>query len=160
MKKLLALTLALLLTLSIAACHQEETPENTDLSSTNVAFVSGAVGTDMDGIYVRMAGIYTTDGKTTLVVSWFNETSASVTGGDVYDIQRLENGEWVSCGVQTTTVKAVTLGPDNITNKSYDITDSYDLSIPGAYRYTTTCKVSQSNGSQKECSMWAQFEIN
>ncbi len=160
MKKILALTLALVLTLSLAACAQTDGHDHTESTTAQIPFVAGAFSSDMEDIFVRLNGIYTDNGETDLVVTWFNESEFSVTGGDVYDIQRLENGDWVSCALQDSTATPVVLSPGKITNKRYEITDLYDLTIPGAYRYLTSCQVSQGNGMQKECNMWAQFEIN
>lgn len=162
MKKISALLLALILALAMAGCAQEGDPSTGAQGNGQQPFENGTYQSDVPGIRIQLSGIYHTDGQSKLVMTWLNDTEFSISYGEAFEIQRLENGEWVNCALQDTSFgdATVTLGPGGFRNKSYILTDLYDLTVPGPYRFLTSCMVLKENGTQEECSLLVSFHVN
>ncbi len=162
MKKITAIFLALILILSLAGCAQEGEASTAASGSAQQPFENGSFDSDVPGIRLHLSGIYHTDGQSKLVMTLLNETEFSVSFGEAYEIQRLENGEWVNCALQDTAFgdTTTTLAPGGFRNKTYIQTDLYDLTVPGPYRFLSTCMVLNGNGTQEECSLMVSFMIN
>lgn len=120
----------------------------------------GNVYSDIDGISVKVESVRTYPDITTLIVSWNNETEYTVTYGEPYWIERLENGEWVDCSLKDNIFILIgyTLKAGEKVDKEYRLTDMYDVSRKGTYRFSSTCSVDE--GERKECSVWAEFVID
>jgi len=84
-----------------------------------------------------------------------------VTYGEPYAIERLEGSQWVSCAKQEETV-FITIGyllePGKEHTKTYRISDLFDVSKPGTYRFKTTCYVA-AKGKSEDCTLWAEFAV-
>lgn len=120
----------------------------------------GNVYSDIDGISVKVESVRTYPDITTLIVSWNNETEYTVTYGEPYWIERLENGEWIDCSLKDNIFILIgyTLKAGEKLDKEYRLTDMYDVSRKGTYRFRSTCSVDE--GERKECSVWAEFVID
>ncbi len=126
----------------------------------NKQFVSNNVSySDIDGIFVEIDSIRTYSDITTLVVSWNNKTEYRVTYGNSYSIERLENGKWVDCSIKKNifTLIGYELNANETVNKEYRLTDMYDVSKPGTYRFLSTCSIDADD--KKECFVWAEFIV-
>lgn len=117
--------------------------------------------TDFEGVYVQIHEVINDPEKTTLVVSWNNETKHSVTYGNMYGIERLENGEWVDCSINENvfTLIGYMLDANASVKKEYSLTDMYDTSKPGTYRFCSTCSVDVEGEQPTTCSLWTEFVI-
>lgn len=115
---------------------------------------------DLDGLFVEIDSMCVYPDITTLIVSWNNETKHTVTYGEMYSIERLENGEWVDCSLKDNIFILIgyTLKAGEKLDKEYRLTDMYDVSRKGTYRFRSTCSVDE--GERKECSVWAEFVID
>lgn len=121
--------------------------------------VLGNAYSDIEGISVEIVGLYNYNDMKTLVVSWNNNTQHNVTYGEMYFIERFENGKWVDCSTKENifTLLGYSLNTNEKVDKEYRITDMYDISNPGTYRFRSNCYLD--TGNQKECSVWVEFVI-
>ena len=151
MKKMILLILSLFLVFGIVGYNIIK-PEKQSVSS-------GVSNSDVEGVFVEIEGIYTYSDKTTLAVKWVNNTEFPLTYGEMYSIERLENGEWKDCSLRDNIfiLLGYLLQPNETINKEYLITDRFDISKPGTYRFCADCSVDMP--IPKECFVWAEFTI-
>ena len=155
MKKALVAILVVALLLSFAGCiSSNDGNNNVDPLATR------EVHTDFPGIETRIAQVYTEDGKTKLEVIWSNNTDYEVMYGEPYAIQRLEGNEWVSCSKDEMTAfitVGYALNAGKEISKTYTISDLFDVSQPGTYRFKSSCSVSVDGKDRQDCALWAEF---
>lgn len=116
---------------------------------------------DFTGVYVQVLDISNDAEKATMLVSWNNETDYTVTYGEMFWIERLENGEWVDCSLAEITYLTIgyLLDSNETDKKEYTLTDKYDLSKPGTYRFCSTCSVDTGDEQPITCSLWTEFFV-
>ena len=122
---------------------------------------TGNTYSDFDGISIQASGIYIYPDKTAIDITWKNETAFSVMYGASYLIERLENGEWVSCSLNANEFPAIAyeLPAKELENNSYILTGMYEVNKPGTYRFLSTCIVQTGQDQPTKCSVWAEFII-
>ncbi len=149
MKKFIALVLLLTCAFCLFGCQKR----------TKQPFVTGNSYSDIEGLSVQIEGIYNYPDMTTIMVSWNNKSNFTFTYGNMYSIERLENGEWVDCSLKENifTLIGYLLDVNETIDKEYRITDMYDISKPGTYRFISNCLLDM--GDNKECTVWAEFII-
>lgn len=149
MKKHIVLVLMLICTLCLSGCTNRK----------KQSFDVGDSYSDIEGLSVEVAALYKYPDKTTLSVSWSNKSDFTITYGNMYWIERLENGEWVDCSLKDNifTLIGYLLNPNETINKEYILTDMYDISKTGTYRFLSTCHLD--TGDQKDYTVWAEFII-
>lgn len=143
MKKLLAILLTGVLLLGMVGC-QGSTPKLDAPSFASLSMTPGETYSSYDGIEIRINSLdwHKDEKKTTLVVVWKNRTEYEVTYGAAFTIERLDGEEWVSCAIPEDPVfnlMAYLLPAGRLTNESYTLTDMFDVSSPGTYRFKTDC---------------------
>ena len=161
MKRLFACLL--MLAFGLTGCKSVgQNPE--DPMFVQLPMTAGQVHTDYEGVEIRLTGLqYYPDEGTTLFVTWDNKTEHDVIYGAAYTIERLDGEEWVSCAKQeelSFIEIAYELKAGRQTNKSYDLTNTYDVSIPGAYRFQTVCYVHENGESSVQCELTAEFTVD
>ena len=158
MKKLMALVLAMVCVLALVGCNNSR-PEYEEPNFTEIQTATSDTYSDFDGISIQASGIYISPDKTTIVINWRNDTEYSVIYGEEYSIERLENGEWVSCAIKDNSFTAIAyeLPAKKLDSKAYTLTGMYDVSKPGTYRFLSTCGVNTGKEKTTECSVWAEF---
>lgn len=133
-----------------------------DRSNPSAPTEGNAVFTDYPGVDIRIAGINTGGSDVTLKVLWRNQTVHPVTYGEPYTIERLENGQWVNC-VKDTETAFISIGyalnAFDTVYKTYTISDLFDVSIPGTYRFCSSCSVQTGKGSYEPCKVMAEFTL-
>jgi len=116
---------------------------------------------DFQGVYVQILDIIKGTEKPTIIVSWNNETDYSVMYGEMFWIERLENGEWVDCSLKDNYF--ATIGYPLETNKStikeYGFEDMYDVSKSGTYRFRSTFNITIGNEQPAKYYVWSEFVI-
>lgn len=135
MKKVSVVILTLILLLSLSACesHTPETPKATLIMEPE----EREFFKDFD-VRAEDLNWNAEDGTTTLEVTWRNSGDYDAFYGASYFIERLEGEEWVSCALRddmTFIAIAYTLPAGVVRKETYDLTDMYDVSIPGTYRF-------------------------
>lgn len=160
MKKLMALVLALCCVLGLGGCDKTA-PDYVEPNFTEQPVIEGNLYSDFEGISARIGGLYVYPDKTTLTVTWINRTEHPAIYGKAYWIERLENSEWVTCALKENIFATVAyeLRAGEMDNMAYTITDMYDISTPGTYRFLSTCSVDVGEEKQTDCSLWAEFII-
>lgn len=161
MKRLFACLL--ILAFCLTGCKSVE--QNTeDPMFTQLPMTPGQTYTDYQGVGIQLAGLqYYPDEGTTLFVTWDNKTEHDVIYGAAYTIERLDGEEWVSCAKQeelSFIEIAYELRAGQQTNKSYELTNTYDVSIPGTYRFQTVCHVYETGETSVKCELTAEFTID
>ncbi len=121
---------------------------------------NGILHSDIEGVFVEIDSMCIYPDITTLIVSWNNETEHTITYGEMYWIERFENGEWIDCSLTDNifTLIGYELKANEKVDKEYRLTDMYDISKKGTYRFCSDCSVDV--GDRKECSVWAEFIID
>lgn len=160
MRKFLVLALILVCVLGMVGCnYKPDYPEYEEPDFTEKEVISSKTYSDVKGISVQASGIYIHPDKTTIVINWENETTYSVIYGEQYWIERLENGEWVSCSLKDNVFRDITyeLRAKELDSKAYLLTDMYEISKSGTYRFLSTCSVDMGEEKATECSVWAEF---
>lgn len=114
---------------------------------------------DVGDISIEIKGLHVYSDFTALAVVWKNDTKYALTYGESYIIERMEEGEWVDCSLRTNVhiLIGYTLEPNDSVEKDYRLTDAYDISKPGLYRFRSGCSVEMPVA--KECSVWAEFLV-
>ena len=160
MKKLIALVLALVFVLALVGCNKRQ-PEYKEPNFTEKQTISGNDYSDFNGISIQASGIYIFPDKTTIVITWENDTEYSVIYGEPYSIERLENGEWINCSLKDNSFSdiAYELRAKELDSKEYTLTGMYEVNEPGTYRFLSTCSVDTGEEQLAECSVWAEFRI-
>lgn len=163
MKRLFAFLLAAVLLLGIVGC-KSSTPQFLDPDFEQLPMIPGKVHTDYSGIEIRVDSLnwQQEDGKTTLTVTWNNNTDLDAVYGAAYIIERLDGEEWVSCAIQNDLAFiaiAYELKAGRTVKESYNLTATYDVSSPGTYRFKTDCYVHENATTSTKCELIAEFTI-
>ena len=154
MKKLIAVILSLVCVVCVVGFIVYNTlPKKYPVSN-------GVLHSDIEGVFVEIDGIYKYPDITALGVTWNNQTEYTISYGNAFGIERLENGEWVDCSLKSNvfTLTGYSLNSNEKVEKKYRITDMYDISKSGTYRFLATCSRMDINEG-KSYSVWAEFVI-
>lgn len=158
MKRLLLLLLAICL---LAGCQKPiEAPETT--VATDPPVTPGKTHTSFPGLEVAVEDLRWDNEKTVLTVNWKNDTPYDVTYGSAYEIQYFSEDTWIPCALQEElyfTAIAYCLFPGQQNSETYDLTQIYDVSKPGTYRFTAECFVYDSEESSTKCQLTAEFSV-
>ena len=144
MKRVISALLSVLLLGCLTACSRDDgQSKNGDSQSGTLKVAIGETDTDFDGVSVRILNLAEDEGKTQLNVSWVNKTFYEVVYGESYDIEREQNGKWSSCAINGLNFTAIgyKLGRKATQTKSYTLSNSFDISENGKYRFVTDCSV-------------------
>ena len=163
MKKVCILLLAGVLLLSFAGC-QQATPNLYDPSHLPPDVTPGQTRTNYEGLQLEIQTPDWQAGNTpaNLVVNWHNQTPYDVFYGAAFSIERLDGEAWVSCAIPEDPIfdlLAYQLKAGQTASHSYLLTGQFDVSIPGTYRFQTTCHVYDSGESSTLCTLTAEFAV-
>ena len=163
MKKILAILLAGVLLLGLVGC-QESNPKLNDPSFAPLTMTPGEATSSYEGIEIQIDSLnwHKDEKKTTLVVAWNNQTKYEVTYGASYAIERLDGAEWVSCAIPddpTFIAIGYLLPAGKLKNETYNLTDLFDVSSPGTYRFKTDCFVPDNAEQSTKCELVAEFTV-
>lgn len=165
MKRIMSFVLSVLLLVGLTACNQgEKLPADGKLNLNKATIEIGATHTDFEGMDVQIVNAVWNDEEIKLDVNWVNKTGYDVVYGESYDIERENNGEWTSCvSIENLVFNSIgyELKAGATQKKTYALTDIFDISQNGKYRFTTDCFVYDKGrgGESTECKMWAEFTV-
>ena len=165
MKRIIVLLLTVLLLAMLTACNPSiDLPADGKLEVDKATIEIGKTHTTFEGMNIQIVNAVWNDEEIKLEIKWNNETAYDVVYGEYYKIEKESNGEWESC------LTLDNLGFNDIgyglsakssQKKTYNLTDIFDISQNGKYRFTTDCSVYEKGrgGERTECEMRAEFTV-
>ena len=143
---------------------QESNPKLNDPSFAPLTITPGEATSNYDGIEIQIDSLnwHKDEKKTTLVVAWNNQTKYEVTYGASFAIERKDGDEWVSCAIPDDPVFIAIgylLPAGKLKNETYNLTDLFDVSSPGTYRFKTDCYVPDKAEKSTKCELVAEFTV-
>ena len=125
------------------------------------ASIQGESYTGFPGVSIEMEEI--DPDKGTVRIRWKNETDYEAMYGSSFDIQRLQDGKWVSCmteGNWAFTAIGYSLQSGQEREQSHSVKEMFDLSKEGQYRFKTDCYVYLTEEESQSCELWAEFTLS
>lgn len=164
MKRIMIFLLSALLLVGLAACDPEMQPTAKEKLTLDKAIIEpGEAYTDHDGMELRIVGGVWNEEKIKLELNWTNNTGYDVLYGESYRVEREVDGQWESCGVGDLAFHLIgyDLKTGTAQKKTYDLTDIFDISENGKYRFTTDCDVYEKGrgGERTKCNLWVEFTV-
>ena len=147
MKKTLSLILALItLLFCLVGCNDIK----------DIVLTDDDIHTDYAGVYLTLSSVDSSGEHKKLNAVWHNETFKEVIYGDGYNIEYLENDEWISVmnGEHIVLSIANILKVKDTQKKTYS-TELFDLSKDGTYRLISDFSL----GDGKTYNTWVTFEV-
>ena len=134
------------------------------LSSAPLTVTPGQAHSGYAGLELQIDSLiwHEVEKKTELVVVWNNQTGYDVLYGAAYCIERLEGEQWVSCAMRDDLAFfaiGYQLEAGQSRKESYHLTDFYDVSSPGIYRFRTSCYVYEHDAGVP-CELIAEFTVS
>lgn len=117
---------------------------------------------DMEGVSISVKTYSLQDEIPNIEILWKNETPYDATYGLGYDIQKMVDGEWVSCATEDIIVPSIACimhsGEENpqIYNLSY-----FDIDKGAEYRFTAECYVASHDKYEtpETCKLYIEFDV-
>ena len=164
MKKIIAFLLVSALLLGLVGCKGSSPGLDDDPNIAPLVAAPGKSTSSYDGIEIQVDSLTWNkeEKKSTLVVVWNNRTEYEVTYGASFSIERLDGDKWVSCAIPEDPVfnlMAYLLPAGRITNEYYTLTDMFDVSSPGTYRFKTDCYVPDKAEQSTKRELIAEFTV-
>lgn len=158
MRKSLVFLLAAAMLLSLTACRVPLP----NLVQPETTLAPGSVHSGCDGISIRITGVSWQEDNLVLDVDWINETAYEAIFGESYTIERKEGEGWVSCQIPEELVfhlVAYVLSPGQIREERYTLTNLFDISRPGTYRFRSDVSVNTGAADYEDFAVWAEFTV-
>ena len=165
MRKIIAILLAILLLGMLASCNQNVGRHAEGIIKADKATIEiGKSHTTFEGMNVQIVNAIWNDEEIKFEVKRNNETSYDVVYGEYYKIEKETNGEWESCVILDNlafTDIGYELSAKSSQKQTYNLTDMFDISENGKYRFTTDCSVYENGrgAGSTECEMWVEFTV-
>ena len=164
MKKAILLFCSLAMLLGLAGYRQDPVHGSQATEQISLTITPGESYTDFENIGIR---IVAPDGqenidKAALTVEWKNGSQYDAIYGSGYLIEHLEGENWVSCAMRDDliwTAIAYTLDAGMVRSETYTLTDAFDISTPGQYRFKSECYVHESTEQSTKCELVAEFTV-
>lgn len=149
--------------LALVGCNSSN-PKLQDPSFVPLTMTPGETHTSYEGVDIQIDSLNWHEGnlKSSLVVAWNNETKYEVTYGASFEIERLDGEEWVSCAIPDDLVFIAIgylLPAGKMKNETYTLTDMFDVTSPGTYRFKTDCYVADNTEQGTKCELTAEFTL-
>lgn len=164
MKRIILLLLILSCLFGMIGCTQVPRPAQAEVNYNERPLTVVGAHSEVEVLSIQADGLCTypdLPDEWYLSVNWNNETEQYVQCTEIeYWIERLDNGQWISCAVKDDTVTAsdYELRPYGSV-KSYEITDRFDMSAAGTYRFVANCDVSIGDITYTDVALWTEFTI-
>lgn len=138
-----------------AVC-EDEIPSASEKRKVQVDEI-GKCGSDLEGVYMELSDISLEEKR--IDAFWRNHTGSTVFFGEVYDIRRYVDGQWISCATRLLDFPMPEYALEGSALKSMTYTTNmewFDLSEPGRYRITAEFAV---DGDEETYTLWAEFTL-
>lgn len=165
MKRVIAILLSVLLLGMLPACNQgADMPADNKLRLDKAILEIGETHTDFNGMEIQIVDAVWNNDEIKLDVNWINKTGYEVVYGDSYDIEREDGGKWTSCVTLDNlafNLIGYELKSGATQKKTYKLTDVFNISKDGKYRFITDCVVYEKGrgGESTKCEIWAEFTV-
>lgn len=159
-KRFIPAALAVLLALSMAGCAASNYRLADDSAATS-ALSPGATHTDAEGVGIEIQNVIRDGEEVSLEILWHNDTAHDVTFGAAFTVERQVGGQWQDCSKADTYFIeiACVLPAKGEYLKEYTLSEIYDISQPGKYRFRTSCHVPTGEDGTQNCQVWAEFTV-
>jgi len=165
MKRIMSLVLSVLLLVGLTACDQNVGRHADGIIKADKATIEiGKTHTTFEGMNIQIVNAIWNDEEVKFEVKWNNETSYNVVYGECYKIEKEINGKWESC-VTLDNLAFNDIGYElrskSSQKQTYNLTDMFDVSENGKYRFATDCSVYENGrgAGSTECEMWVEFTV-
>lgn len=161
MKRIILVFISLIVMLSLCGC-KEETKEPLTFDTATVKI--GQSHTDFEDVNIKITNVVWDKNSIKLNVDWINDTKYEVLYSNSYTIELKKGDKWESCQ-KTDELYFTTIGyvlkRGKTQQKTYDLTDTFDISTSGTYRLKTDCYVYNNVKNEKatECNLWVEFLV-
>ncbi|MBE6713587.1 MAG: hypothetical protein E7580_08810 [Ruminococcaceae bacterium] len=165
MKRVAGIVLCFLILTGLCSCQTEvQKPALVRFNLDKASIEAGAVHTDFEGMEIRIVNAVWNDDEIRLDINWTNGTEYDALFGESYAIERKENGEWISCvTIENLAFNLVgyELRSGATQKKSYELTDVFDISENGSYRFSSDCFIYEKGrgGESTKCRLSAEFSV-
>ena len=165
MKRIIALVLSALLLSMLTACNQNVGRHADGIIKSDKATIEiGKTHTDLEGVNIQIVNAIWTAEENKLEVRWNNDTTYDVVYGESFDIEKQIDGEWKSCVTLDNLAFndiGYELSAKSSQKQTYNLTDMFDISENGEYRFITYCHVYDKGrgGESTKCEMWVEFTV-
>lgn len=161
MKKVLAIILAGVLLIALTGCQNAKPKADPDIAP--LVMTPGETDTGYEGIDIRLGSLNRNEaGQVSITVIWNNQTKYDVIYGASYVVERMEGEAWVSCAMSENIAfdaLAYELKAGQSREETYFLTQIYEVSMPGTYRFRTDCYVYDNPGQGTKCDLTAEFTL-
>lgn len=163
MKRITAVFLSLVFMVALCSCGVKYTNIMT-LNLETATVKIGKTHTDFEGVNIKIKNVIWDETQVKLEVDWINGTKYKVTYGNPYAIEMKRGGKWINrqkIDNLAFTLPAILLRSGKTQEKVYDLTETFDITENGTYRFTTDCYVYENGEDNKgtKCSLWAEFNV-
>lgn len=155
MKRVFMILLAGALLFTLLGC-QASNPGSAKGNPAEPSVQIGQNYSNYDGIEVQITDGFQSENGFILKVDWINKTLCEAIFGASYTIERKEGEEWVSCAIVDDLVfnaLAYILSPNQTREETYKVSQMFDVSEPGIYRFRSFCSVE----GRDDTELWAEF---
>lgn len=165
MKRIVLLLLILSCLFGMIGCTQVPRPAQAEVNYNERPLTVVGAHSEVEVLSIQADGLCTypdLPDEWYLSVNWNNKTEQYVQCAEIeYWVERMENGQWVSCMIQdkSCSVSDYELRPIKGECKTYDIKDVFDLSTSGSYRFFAICDITIGDKTYADSSFWTEFII-
>ncbi len=157
MKRIIAVFISLILLLTLCACKN-----NKKLNFNTATIKIGESYTDFQGVDIKIKNVIWDENNVKLEVDWINETQYEVTFGESYAIELQKDGQWVSRQKEKVLEflsVGYSVGAGTTREKTYNLTNTFDITQEGKYRLKTHCSVGNKGVEYTKYNLWTEFYV-
>ena len=160
--KIAAFVLCVAMAVTLVGCGKAN--DETGFKFSDGYIHVGECQSDYAGITASIKNIVVDGTDTYMEIEWNNETEYETMYGEFYGIEREIDGEWKSCLTNSNLVYndvGYLLLASHKQEKGYNITDSFDISEAGKYRFRSYLFVYENGRGAKSswCNAYAEFTV-
>ena len=166
MKKVVAVLLSVLIFGAFVSCDKDILlPPDDEFTLEKAVITVGESYTSFEGMEIQITDFVWDDEKIELEVLWINDTPYEVLYGEPFDIEREKDGEWSSCVTLDNlafNMIGYMLPSGTSQEKTYGLTDIFDIYENGNYRFKTDCFIYENgaNAEKTDCDLWVEFTVS
>ena len=163
-KRITAILISLVFLLTLCACQNDDKDNKQTLDFDTATIEIGETHTDFEGVNIKIKNAVWDENDIKLEINWINKTRYEVTYGSSYAIELKKDDEWISRQkIDNLVFNSIgyLLKAGKTEEKTYNLTDTFDITEKGTYRLITDCSVFDKGkgGESTKCTLWAEFSV-